>query len=233
MQSRSMKGAAALWAGFLVGPAFFLLAAFFLLGPDLSEIPETEGKRIHEAYLSVAPRRAPIGDPPVIHIDGYDRTCMDCHKLFPPREEAPEILQQHVHIKMNHGINTQCRNCHDLVDRDRLVLHTGESIAYSEVVRLCAKCHGPTYRDWEWGMHGRTNGYWDSTLGAMIRLACTECHDPHNPRVPAMDPLKPLPPPFTLRMGEAREYHGTEEPDPLRQAIERNEKLLRRKEAQR
>ena len=35
---------------------------------------------------------------------------------------------------------------------NRLVLHGGESIPYSEVPRLCQKCHGPTYRDWERGI---------------------------------------------------------------------------------
>ena len=63
----------------------------------------------------------------------------------------------------------------------------------------CAKCHGPVYRDWENGSHGRINGYWDQSRGTQTRRRCIECHDPHAPR---FAPLTPAPGPFTLRMGE-------------------------------
>jgi len=173
---------------------------------------------VHREYLSTAPRRKILGDIPVINIDGYDRTCMDCHKLFPARDAAPEALLQHKNILLDHGINDRCRNCHDVKDRNRLVMASGDSISYGEVVLLCAKCHGPIYRDWEHGMHGRTNGYWDSKRGKQRRLSCIECHDPHSPRIPAMDPLAPLPPPKTLRMGEPGE-HDPEKTDPLRRSL--------------
>ena len=166
----------------------------------------------------------PLVDPPMILLNGFERTCMDCHRVFPPRDIAPEDLQQHRHIRLDHGINDACRNCHDVENRDRLVLRGGESIGYDDVERLCAKCHGPTYRDWEIGTHGRSNGYWDPSRGERRRLACTECHDPHVPRSPAMDPINPLPGPNTLRMHvlepvEGEEHAGTY--DPLRSAIER------------
>jgi hypothetical protein len=133
---------------------------------------------------------------------------MDCHSLFPPREETPEHLLQHGHIVLDHGINDRCRNCHDPNDRNKLILHGGQVIGYSEVVRLCSKCHGPTYRDWQKGVHGRANGYWDTSRGPRHRLKCIQCHDPHAPYSPAMDPLKPLPGPDTLRM---RAAHGPPE----------------------
>ena len=114
------------------------------------------------------------------------------------------------------------------------MLQSKESIPYSGVTRLCAGCHGPTYRDWERGMHGRTDGYWDETLGEPHRLSCTECHDPHWPRIPAMEPVAPLPPPHTLRMDlhEKREGFKHEERDPLRQvlirSIEEKEKIRKK-----
>jgi hypothetical protein len=149
---------------------------------------------------------------------------MDCHMLFPAMDEPPERLQQHTDIVLDHGINDRCRNCHDTVNRDRLVLQSGESIPFSEVVELCAKCHGPTYRDWQRGMHGRTNGFWNVVMGDAWRLNCIECHDPHNPRFPAMDPLIPLPPPNTLRMGRRRGHSSDipEEADPLRRVLHRS-----------
>ena len=217
-------GAPALFAG----TGFLLLAAWFLYGTDPATVPEARSARVNPAVLVPGPRRTPLGDPPQVKLAGFTYTCMDCHRLFPPRSDPPQPLRQHRHIVMEHGINHQCRNCHDLEDRDRLVLQGGASIPYDEVVRLCAECHGPVYRDWQRGMHGRTNGYWDPRRGPRHRLGCTECHDPHHPRHPAMDPVAPLPPPHTLRMPPPVPEHEkapAEERDPLRRAILRSERL--------
>jgi hypothetical protein len=207
------------WSGYLIGPIFLAVALWLLWGGPGLDLPEGEAQRVDPSLLSTAPRREILQDPPTIHIDGFDRTCMDCHRLFPPRQEEPARLLQHTHIVLDHGINDRCRNCHFELDRDKLVLRGGKVIGYDAVVELCAKCHGPTYRDWQRGAHGRTNGYWDSRRGKLVRLTCTQCHDPHLPRVPAMDPLAPLPAPRTLRMGQPRsaehaEPHSTG--DPLR-----------------
>lgn len=209
----------------LIGPILLALAAFMYLGPDLLDIPDGKGSAVHASRIDPAPRRVALADPPMIKINGFERTCMDCHRVFPAKDIAPEELQQHRHIRLDHGINDLCRNCHDVEDRDRLTLRGGESISYSEVELLCAKCHGPTYRDWEVGAHGRVNGYWDETRGELNRLKCTQCHDPHIPRVPAMDPIRPLPGPNTLRMGEHPaesdlEHGGLH--DPLREALQRD-----------
>ncbi|MBI4879180.1 MAG: hypothetical protein HY812_05905 [Planctomycetes bacterium] len=155
-----------LLAGLFVGPVFFGLAAFLYWGPAGLDLPAGEAQGIDPALLDTGPLRHPIGDPPIIRINGYDRTCMDCHRLFPAADKPPAELMQHTHITLDHGINDRCRNCHDVQNRDRLVLHSGETIAFAEAVRLCAKCHGPTFHDWENGAHGRTNGFWDGARGA-------------------------------------------------------------------
>lgn len=216
-------------AGFLVGPAFFAMAIWFVLGPDIGKVPTTEAAMVPAELITAAPRRVAQGDPPMAIVNGMNRRCTDCHDLFSPRPEALKKLLQHSHIVLDHGINDACRNCHDTEQRDTLVLHGGERVQYSQVVRLCAKCHGPTYEDWIHGMHGRINGYWDTTRGAAHRLGCTECHDPHHPRVPAMAPIKPLPPPNTLRMGDQTidAGHEVEEEDPLRRALYLAEKALK------
>jgi len=221
IDSQSSRSAPRGGAGFLTGLGLLLLACWFLWGADLVEIPTTKAAIVPAAELSTAPRREILSDPPTIELDGFKRTCMECHRLFPARDVAPGKLLKHTHIVLDHGINNLCRNCHDVEDRDRLVLHDGVPIDYDDVVVLCAKCHGPTFRDWERGMHGRTNGYWDAAQGQPRQLGCTECHDPHNPRVPAMDPMSPLPPPNTIRMGDHGEgkHEKTEELDPLRKVL--------------
>ena len=86
---------------------------------------------------------------------------------------------QHREIKLEHGINTSCFNCHHETNRDAFAGEEGEEIPWNQPQLLCAKCHGPVYRDWQHGSHGRTNGYWDTqracrrgggALNAMIRI---------------------------------------------------------------
>ncbi len=221
------SGGSGSWAGFLIGPAFLVLVYWFLAGPDLAEIPHTKAVSVPASAISTAPRREILHDPPTILINGFKRQCMDCHSLFPPREETPKRLLQHKHVRLNHGINDRCRNCHDTENRNRLVLYGGKSIPYNNVVELCAKCHGPEYEDWLFGMHGKVLGYWDTSRGPARRLMCTECHNPHTPRIPAMSPIQPLPPPHTLRMGNPAEHEtAEEEADPLRHALRVTEQIL-------
>lgn len=212
------------FSGIPVALFMLLLAWFFLWGPQYKEIPESRASVVNTADLTTKPRRQALGDPPIMNLNGFDRNCMDCHKLFPPRANPPAKLLMHEHIVLQHGINDACRNCHDVKDRDRLVLRNNQTIPYGESVKLCAKCHGPTYRDWQKGMHGRSSGYWDKNQGVLNRLDCVECHDPHTPIVPAMLPMRPMPGPSTLRMGEPIEdHHESQEKDPLRKAIIREE----------
>lgn len=217
--------------GYLIGPVFFVIAAWFYWGPLGLRLPSEKAMAIDPSRLSTAPRRQILTDPPVININGFDRTCMDCHRTFPPQEDPPRQLLQHKHIVLDHGINDRCRNCHYIGDRDRLVLHGGEVIGYEQVVELCAKCHGPTFRDWQEGAHGRTDGFWDPAAGPIERLGCTECHDPHQPRVPAMDPIRPLPGPH----GPGARRHASEKhaaPEKVRNPLHLRERGLLRHPAE-
>ena len=135
---------------------------------------------------------------PEIKLAGFTYQCSDCHRLFLSPAETTRPLTQHRDIVLQHGINTRCFNCHHRTNRDALVDDWGNEIPFDQPPRLCAKCHGPVYRDWLHGSHGRTNGYWDTAKGPQERRKCIECHDPHAPSFPR---LKPAPPPNTLRMG--------------------------------
>lgn len=195
---------------------FLALAAWFLFGPRVTAIPRTPPVAIVPAEISTAPVRAPLGDVPVAVIAGFEMRCMECHGLFESRPETARRLTQHRHIVLDHGLNDRCFNCHDDAQRDRLALRGDKTIPFTQVARLCAECHGPTYRDWQRGMHGRTMGSWDPRSDRQWRLICLQCHDPHSP---AYKPFRPLPGPNTLRMGPLRkkdEQGPVDRADPLR-----------------
>jgi hypothetical protein len=68
-------------------------------------------------------------------------------------------------------------------------------------------------RDWEVGIHGRVNGYWNLELGEAKRQDCTSCHDPHSP---AFQSIEPAPGPQPLRVA-AGSHHPPAAADSLEQ----------------
>ncbi len=185
--------------GMLVQPVvaivFATLCCWFLWGPgllDAEAVNVLEADSSNGAFAEIGAttvivqpvREALLTDPPELRIGAFEYACQECHKLFDSRDEAaPRFppLAQHQEIALDHGLNDRCFNCHDREDRNRLVLHSGETVGFNEVEVLCAKCHGPTFRDWERGVHGRIDGYWNSEKGTPIQRRCSECHDPHAP----------------------------------------------------
>lgn len=142
-----------------------------------------------DAHLDKTPPRATRG------LDlvklGWTYNCMECHKLLPARWHYDRPMVEHQDIRLEHGNNRFCLNCHHPTNRNAFVDYDGSQIPQGEVVRLCAKCHGTIYRDWLAGVHGRRNGYWDTRRGPQTQLRCIQCHDPHRP---AFAPMKPMPP---------------------------------------
>ena len=123
------------------------------------------------------------GKPPVLRFDAQ-------HNLVVPKE--------HEDVVMGHGShnrNNNCFNCHDEQNLELLQTRDGRQVKLAESPALCGSCHGPTYRDWEAGAHGRTGGYWQRTAGPIKRQICVDCHDPHRPKIP---PRKPAPGPHLL-----------------------------------
>jgi hypothetical protein len=204
--------------GGIIAGVFLVLAGWFWFGPNLSPIPSRDPVLVDRSLLRIGPTRQRQSDPPTIFVGGFDRHCMECHRFFPAARETARQLVQHTHIVMDHGLNDRCANCHDRLDANRLTTRSGETVSFSESDEMCAKCHGPTYRDWQRGMHGKAIGYWDAARGEGQRFMCVDCHDPH---APAFPPLQPLPGPNTLRMdlrAPRGEPHGrpVERVDPLR-----------------
>ena len=151
------------------------------------------------------PFARPGADLPEVVIGGYDHRCNECHRFFdsPPIERR--TLTQHTDIELEHGLNNRCFNCHDVRNRELLVLYDGTRLSFDQVPRLCAQCHGTVYRDWQRGTHGKTLGSWDAESGRQRRLGCNDCHNPHAPAYP---PFRPLPAPDTLRMGNQSIAHA-------------------------
>ena len=127
------------------------------------------------------------------------RNCTECHPANDPvkidYDADGNVLVTKGHeglFAMAHGRNSRNNNCYNCHDRDQLdQLHTpdGEKLKFSQATLLCASCHGPTYRDWNAGIHGRTSGYWDRKAGPITRQQCTSCHDPHAPRFTGLIPM--------------------------------------------
>jgi hypothetical protein len=150
--------------------------------------------------------------------DTSGMACYSCHDAKKPvvvnLDTNGNIVlpEEHRDLVLRHGRsnrNNHCFNCHDPKNLEVLRAHEGQAFKLTESSRLCGSCHGPTYRDWEVGIHGRTSGFWDRQLGAIVREDCTSCHDPH---APAFPPMKPGPGPHRLHpeqhvAGDAKEIH--------------------------
>ena len=131
-------------------------------------------------------------------ISGFD--CYACHEKGKPLpityDEKHKIVlpKEHAEIKMGHGRherNNNCYNCHNEQNLELFQPRDGRELKLAESSALCGSCHGPSYRDWEAGAHGRLNGFWKKELGELTRKDCVNCHDPHSPKYPGRQPAPP------------------------------------------
>ncbi len=193
--------------GLSVCIALLIFALILALNPLPFLSPVAEPTAVPAWATDPTPVRHPKLDPEY-QAGVFTYRCSDCHKLFPPpAQNTTRTVAQHQEILLKHGINTWCLSCHHPDNRDAFVDDRGGEIPWNQPQLLCSKCHGPVYRDWQHGSHGRTNGCWDKTQGEQTRRKCIECHDPHQPPFP---PMRPAPGPNTLRMGpQDIAEHGT------------------------
>ena len=190
-----------------------LLAVVLLFNPLPFHNPAPAAVKVAARVLDPTPVRQPDFQPDY-RVGVFVYQCNDCHAIIqsPPVDIFRSPIQ-HKEVVLQHGINTSCFNCHLRTDRDAFAGDLDVPIPWDQPQLLCAKCHGPVFRDWEHGSHGRSEGYWDKKLGKQRRVNCIECHDPHHPPFP---PLKPAPPPHTLRMGQPVKAEHTGPHNPLR-----------------
>ncbi len=119
--------------------------------------------------------------------------CATCHTTNPSNPEArlgTLLTKFHQSLRGQHGHLT-CISCHNPDEGyASLRLADGKRLPYSEVMQLCAQCHGPQYRDYLHGAHGGMTGYWDLSRGGRERNNCVDCHHPHAPRYPTVMPAR-------------------------------------------
>lgn len=123
-----------------------------------------------------------------LHLEGDAFPCSSCHEGFVGDQGTQALEDQHKDIVFDHGANSSCLNCHNAKNSDTYVDYAGNEIPGDQPTKLCAKCHGPQTREWEYGIHGRTNGHWDAKFGDQVKLDCVQCHDPHKPHFAQMVP---------------------------------------------
>lgn len=201
------------WRPYGAAIAFASVAALLALNPAPFVSPLAARVPAPAWATDLTPVRQP-NLKPLYEAAGFTYQCVECHRIIPSPSETLRTLTQHTEIQLHHGINTRCFNCHHPENRNAFVDDFGDEIAWSEPQQLCAKCHGPVYRDWQAGSHGRINGYWDQAKGAQRKLRCIECHDPH---APPFQRMQPAPGPNTLRMGDQKPgLEHAHRHDPLR-----------------
>lgn len=110
------------------------------------------------------------------HNDSYQKA---------PETKKPRLLTMHTDIipnslELQHGRGSiWCLDCHNANNRQTLVDNFGGEISFDQPQKLCGKCHGPIYRDWRDGIHGKRIGDWRKE-GKKRWWVCTECHNPHD-----------------------------------------------------
>lgn len=174
-------------------------AAAWLWAADRGNPPPEPDEAPDPATLHPVHIRTPDGPPMVDtglkdpHGQPIRVSCGTCHATRPassePRLGVP-LQHFHQHVKGNHG-NLSCLSCHNASDGyQSLRLADGRSVPFSEVMTLCAQCHGPQHRDYLHGAHGGMAGYWDLKRGPRVRNNCIDCHPPHQPRYPMVRPAR-------------------------------------------
>ncbi|MEW6237408.1 MAG: hypothetical protein AB1656_18655 [Candidatus Omnitrophota bacterium] len=133
-----------------------------------------------------------------LRLSGFEYQCSECHEIIESQTERHTLIAEHMNIKLDHGRNDYCLNCHLLTNRNAYAAHDGSEIPANRPAELCGKCHGLVYRDWLAGAHGKFIGYWDPRQGERQRLLCIQCHDPHAPKFPKIAPMP--------RPAKGREY---------------------------
>jgi len=197
LSRKPIKRAWLVWVPLIAIPV--LAVAVVMASQALSDKPDVENSTTADAQSPRHPVviRQPAG-PPTINTGQLDSAgkpivanCTTCHTTKPPnprRVHGKDLVDFHQGLTTNHG-DRSCLSCHNPDDYNQLRLADGKPVAFTDVMTLCAQCHGPQFKDYQHGAHGGMTGYWDLTKGPRARNNCIDCHDPHAPQYPKMMPV--------------------------------------------
>lgn len=201
-----------------LGVLFVVLAILFIGNLWGNQAPRPVIELVDPAFLETTPWRLTYADLVKAKEDLSDYDCYACHdQKNPPQPHFDAnhkiiVPDEHSNIVMRHGThdrNNLCYNCHNEKNFTTLQVRDGREVGFDNIPLLCGSCHGPTYRDWEAGAHGRTSGYWDRSKGEATRLGCTNCHNPHAPDIPTR---APAPGPRSRRTSGTPKPHAADQP---------------------
>lgn len=163
--------------------------------PDQPELETwTKGDPLHPVTIR-KPALMPMVDSGKLDHNGRPvmvrcNNCHDTQKTNMLTEDASTLKDFHQHMSFRHN-SLKCVSCHNPDDHESLRLADSTTVPFSNVMQLCAQCHGPQYRDYKNGSHGGMTGYWDLSRGGRQRNNCIDCHDPHHPAYPKVMPVFP------------------------------------------
>lgn len=116
--------------------------------------------------------------------------CSTCHTTRPANHQntsTKDLDEFHAGMTFSHG-SVSCLSCHNTENYDSLKLADDSRVEFTDVMMLCAQCHGPQMTAYQHGAHGGMNGHWDLTRGPQVKNNCVDCHNPHAPQFPKMQP---------------------------------------------
>ncbi len=150
-----------------------------------------ENPAVEYKFYSTVPVRDPFTKAETER-SGFKYNCNNCHEHIDSPMVPRKLIAEHQGIIVDHEEAMTCYTCHSRKNREELNDIYGNKVAFEQSQNLCRRCHGPRYRDWKLGIHGRMTGHWDKAKGGATNLACVYCHNPHSPK---FKPMKPSPPP--------------------------------------
>jgi hypothetical protein len=167
------------WGLFITVPVCLILVVYFLTASLKTLDRQVTAERLNPAwYTPKTARGEALANKVMVG------NCFLCHAYWVGIPNPDVVRPQFAHsvIKLNHGANDRCYNCHLIQDRNKYTANDGSGIIPVNVEKMCARCHGLIYKDWQSGTHGVRRGKWSAqTVFERETFTCTECHDPHSP----------------------------------------------------
>lgn len=168
------------WGLIIAAPVFLVLAVVFVVSSLGPSGPRTTAEALEPSWYTPKTARAEVLENKVMV-----GNCFLCHAYWVGMPDPQVVRPRFAHhvIKLDHGANDRCYNCHLIQDRNMYTANDGSGIMPVKVEQVCARCHGLIYNDWMKGTHGIRRGkFLAQTAFEIQTFTCTQCHDPHAPR---------------------------------------------------